>query len=482
MKRFIFIFLFLITTLEFCGQSFDVLFQAEDSLNLSSGPVLELGNETSLILINAFNCILPTCTLFNSFYHIDRNGNIISKNNLPYYVCDVKVIDNEHFIVLGFKYYNNKQNTGSYFLFSIIYTNNLELISKDSISLNSNNFGSGEFCLTSNKIFFYVINKKYNYFSDYVFKAGMLNVNYGFPDSLINFEYHETSQIVGISDFLVASDKTMYFFAPYYGIIKYNPSNQLITKKQFQKSNFIADYNALWIDSTTMIVGGSADNTPIGQITHVQDFMILKCNTEFTTIKSLEIKKFPRYNFGGAVNCISKTDNGYYYAGTVNRIESQDFSDSSYIYIAKINDNLETEWERQIGGIGIRWVNSLTTTKKGGCIVAASVYNSETGLWDINIFKFNSSGDYNNINLQQTPQHFSLYPNPGSEGFYMYLPEIFDNTIMDVYQSYGQKLLTQKITTRNNFTSMQDYRAGIYLITITQNGKIIVKQKWIKTL
>lgn len=482
MKKSFFNFLFLIIAHQLSGQSYNVVFQAEDSLNLSTGPILELYDETTLILVNASNCsTLPICTLVNSFYHIDKNGNILNINSLPYYICDIKVIDNEHFIALGFKHYIDNQSTGSYFLFSIVYNSNCQMMSKDSISINSNYFSSGGFTLINNKIYFYVKYNKYNYFSDYVIKTGLLEANYNFPDSLTGFEYHESSTIIGISDFLIANDQTMYFFAPYYGIIKYNPATQQITRKHFQKSDFVADYTALWVDSTTIIVGGSADNTPIGQVTHVQDFMILKTNLQFATIQALEIQKFPRYNFGGGVNCISKINNGYYYTGIMNRIESLDFSDSSFIYVAKMNDNLDLEWERQIGGSGIRRVNSLTTTKKGGCIVAASVYNNETGLWDINIIKFNSSGDYNNIVIPKQQNQIFIYPNPGSHGFYLHLISNWNDAVAEVYQPNGNKLLEKKITAKSNYIDMSGHPPGLYLVAVSQNGKNLFRQKWLKT-
>jgi hypothetical protein len=86
-------------------------------------------------------------------------------------------------------------------------------------------------------------------------------------------------------------------------------------------------------------------------------------------------------------------------------------------------------------------------------------------------------------NITQNQVSYSdiyLYPNPGSTAINLQLPAGSGNAELCMFNISGKKIMTKQVAVGLNTFSTQDFLPGIYFYTVTCNGKVLSKGKWIK--
>ncbi len=155
----------------------------------------------------------------------------------------------------------------------------------------------------------------------------------------------------------------------------------------------------------------------------------------------------------------------------------------SIIHIIKADTLCNIVWDKKFGGDQYYEQWNILATSDGGCIVLAKSYQLQPAPLDGNMYIIKLDRWGNAVSNIAIPQinNASIYPNPGSHGFYLHLASIWNETFVEVYQTNGNKVLETKITTQNHYIDMRQYPSGLYFVVISQNGKAVARQKWLKT-
>ncbi len=159
------------------------------------------------------------------------------------------------------------------------------------------------------------------------------------------------------------------------------------------------------------------------------------------------------------------------------------FPDSTNsISVKKLDTAFNTIWSNEIGWDAHFLSRAILATPDGGCIVLASVYDSDTMYLrhDVVLFKLDNHGQLVGVtNLTPKPDDLVLFPNPGTTHFEIGGEDQIDR--IEVYDASGR--LVRNITLRGNppIVDMYDAPAGLYVIRATSTtGKTFHPMKWVK--
>lgn len=107
---------------------------------------------------------------------------------------------------------------------------------------------------------------------------------------------------------------------------------------------------------------------------------------------------------------------------------------------------------------------------------SASLYNNPTDAMGYGIPNFQTA--LNNLLLLNIEAHlqeteFALYPNPVSTDLNINFPESINEAELSLYNFLGQKILQKRITATSNQIDVSNFPSGLYIASITSNGKTI---------
>ncbi len=154
----------------------------------------------------------------------------------------------------------------------------------------------------------------------------------------------------------------------------------------------------------------------------------------------------------------------------------------NYITVQKLDNSFQELWEAKLGWGAYFRHSDILATPDGGCIVLASVYDSDTMYLrhDVVLFKLDNHGQLVGVtNLTPKPDDLVLFPNPGTTHFEIGGGDQIDR--IEVYDASGR--LVRNITLRGNppIVDMYDAPAGLYVIRATSTtGKTFHPVKWVK--
>ena len=92
------------------------------------------------------------------------------------------------------------------------------------------------------------------------------------------------------------------------------------------------------------------------------------------------------------------------------------------------------------------------------------------------ISKMHQNNDESDVINVSTLSEVRVYPNPVKDMFTIEWPEMDTETIVEVYNMQGQIILSNKTFNTNMRLDSRPWNSGLYLMTITQNGKTIQKR------
>jgi hypothetical protein len=189
-----------------------------------------------------------------------------------------------------------------------------------------------------------------------------------------------------------------------------------------------------------------------------------------------------------AGSSIDTTSTGeIYFSGTANVIPYQaPFQhDPSWIFLSKLDRDLNPIWTKLYGGDMFYQVYSVKSTQDGGAIMACITYDYLTQDYehDILIMKVNEDGlivgtgdELPNISVQDA----IVYPNPGNESFTIQSGPQINGALFELFDMNGNLVLTTTLDERVETISATSLSTGTYPYRITFNNKMVGSGKWVK--
>jgi hypothetical protein len=163
--------------------------------------------------------------------------------------------------------------------------------------------------------------------------------------------------------------------------------------------------------------------------------------------------------------------------------------DTNATRIIKLDKNNSVIWDNVYDFNAWHWITSIDATKDGGCLAVGNeiCFTCPKDRRNLYILKTDSIGYVEGAeiidNITQNQVSYSdiyLYPNPGSTAINLQLPAGSGNAELCMFNISGKKIMTKQVAVGLNTFSTQDFLPGIYFYTVTCNGKVLSKGKWIK--
>lgn len=155
----------------------------------------------------------------------------------------------------------------------------------------------------------------------------------------------------------------------------------------------------------------------------------------------------------------------------------------TWIVISLMNQNLEIEYEKYIGGDGGYAFSTLTATPDTGVLVTATWYDypSQSYQRDVVIMKLGFEDFITSVDeVNGIPVHSAIvYPNPGVND--LSLRTALKNTTFVLFDAQGKVVMTKEI---NDITTTFDLSAlepGTYIWNLHDGNRILESGKWIKS-
>lgn len=111
-------------------------------------------------------------------------------------------------------------------------------------------------------------------------------------------------------------------------------------------------------------------------------------------------------------------------------------------------------------------VYTVTGTAVNGCI--------DTTLLKVNVDPCTS------INEIRAEKQYGLYPNPSDGICFITLPDISEQTIIEIFNSIGQKIYSTQPYNTKHVIDIKNYANGLYLLRVIENGIYIYQKNIIK--
>lgn len=174
-------------------------------------------------------------------------------------------------------------------------------------------------------------------------------------------------------------------------------------------------------------------------------------------------------------------DNEILLAGNHDRQIGPWSSHYDYIYLAKLDQNLELISERYLGGDAYYTTYSMTATSDGGMVVAGTRFDYLINDFERDAFVIKTNGDLWVGEQENTsiPVHSAIaYPNPGNSQVSLRTTEY--PAIVEMYDVYGNLRLVKHIDQLNTVINTTHLSDGLFTWVLKKNHIIIDKGKWIK--
>lgn len=152
------------------------------------------------------------------------------------------------------------------------------------------------------------------------------------------------------------------------------------------------------------------------------------------------------------------------------------------IFVQKLDTAFQVLWEAELGWDAYFRHSNIMATPDGGCLVLASVYDSDTMYLqhDVVLFKLDGNGKLIGVtNLTPKPEALTISPNPGQHQFELHGANSLQR--IEVFDTGGRLVKTKILNGEQTIISMEEEPAGLYLIKATDaSGRTFPTLKWVK--
>ena len=210
---------------------------------------------------------------------------------------------------------------------------------------------------------------------------------------------------------------------------------------------------------------------------------VFKYDSSFNLISHVKLTPPDTIIYPGWYQCLDINENGeVFVTGAYDQAIGSFPEYYCYVYIAKLDTNLNLINEKYYGGDASYNVYSLTATQDGGVAVGGYKYdyqvnNNHEG--DAFIFKTdgNLTVGLNENNI--APFHSVLiFPNPSKN--YFNIRTTSNNSQFVLFDEYGRQILSEHIYNLNTEINTCKVSSGIYFWKLIKNETLVDKGKWIK--
>jgi hypothetical protein len=194
------------------------------------------------------------------------------------------------------------------------------------------------------------------------------------------------------------------------------------------------------------------------------------------------------YDMTSIDNVAFSTTDSIFVTGTNYSLDSLSFTcyEDNTIFLWNIKLNGQLNWQKYYGMGKKFFVNDITKTSDGGCFLVGDVWkwhNYPDFTADLFFLKLDRNGNITGslgINEKIKQTEILVYPNPANQciNFEMGLYKDFQ---LSIFNSIGQGVIQQHLTSGNNTIQIQELKTGIYFYKLidktgkTLNGKFIKK-------
>jgi len=205
-------------------------------------------------------------------------------------------------------------------------------------------------------------------------------------------------------------------------------------------------------------------------------------NSDFQIINSLLLTDKDRKTYVGVREGMDIDDDGnIFVAGEVDWVAAFFPQSYDYIYLAKMDSNLNVLTERYLGGDSFYAIMTMIATTDGGMAIGGYKYDYMVNEWGDNdafLIKTDASLMVSTPEYSTIPVHSALvYPNPGSGAMNIRTTE--NGSMLRLYNLSGQQLLQTKIVGLITEINCHHIPGGVYVWKLFKNNREIDHGKWI---
>ena len=250
----------------------------------------------------------------------------------------------------------------------------------------------------------------------------------------------------------------------------------------YYPESFSAPYNSIIYSRDKLLTGGGSRVPDIlnQDIDFYISAFILDSNMEI--LHEILLTDPDTISRGGEMQAIDFIDPTCILLGGTHNLQSFSGQYPSWMYITKLNDTLGIEYEKYIGGDAYYWLKSVAASPDGGVLLASTRHELSTTFTqrDAVIIKLDADGNLTGLpKPNKIPISDAIvYPNPGNNAINI-RTALMDCTIF-LFDSSGRKLLEKSINEIITTIPMVNEPPGIYLYSLTKEGRIVISGMWIK--
>ena len=206
-------------------------------------------------------------------------------------------------------------------------------------------------------------------------------------------------------------------------------------------------------------------------------------NSDFQVINSRLLTDKDRKTWFAYNEGMDIDENGnIFIAGEVDWVPDFFPQSYDYIYLAKMDSNLNVLTERYLGGDSFYGIMSMITTTDGGVALGGYKYDYTVNDWgDNDAFLIKTDADL----MVGTNEHASIpvhsalvYPNPGTGTMNIRTTE--KGGVLRLYNLSGKQMLQKKISDLITGIDCSTLTGGVYVWKLYKNNREIDYGKWIK--
>jgi len=312
---------------------------------------------------------------------------------------------------------------------------------------------------------------KFNQFGDLILQKYFYSANPGERIFYDLFEIPNSSNYkIFTRNFYEKNVARIYTVDTAFNIISSHPFNW-----------YLSDYlTAKLIDDESYLLGlnrfESKDVLCNGLVKHSHDEVV---------IDSILICDDQVLNFNAWIKSVDLINSSNIYFGSTHNLNVANPYFSTYpswFRLNKLDENLDTVWQKYYGGDAYYNLWTLLATQDGGCVMAGTRYDHliQDEERDVYVLKVNEDGLItwtHNIPIQESTT--GVFPNPGINN--VIISSYENNSTFELFDMHGQRVYEKGLSGIKETLNISHIPEGIYIYKITDShGSITATGKWIK--
>ncbi|MDP2424235.1 MAG: T9SS type A sorting domain-containing protein [Bacteroidales bacterium] len=253
------------------------------------------------------------------------------------------------------------------------------------------------------------------------------------------------------------------------------------TNVHFYPDFFLPPFNAMFLPDGTLLAGGFRYVTnPMPAKKYIAAYRL---DTLFNVLYGINLTNPDTMSRGAEVRAIDYHYPSCIYIGGTHYMQSINGNFPNWLYVAKLNNSLELQYEKYIGGDAYYFAMSVSATSDGGVMLCGRRSKPGASLHDCNgyIIKFDSTGCSTGVNVdgEIKVKEALVYPNPGREQ--LFVRTALKGCVIIIYNLSGKQVIKQALTNHINEINTNSLKSGTYIYVLVRGNKIIERGKWIKS-